>query len=671
MHSIKIKLTLIFTMLIVLSTSVLGFTTVKTFKEDLIEKTNKELANISSVEARYIQSRRDTQLKYIEGLAQNNILIDKNISIEEKVKFFKAEAERTKYIYFAFSDLEGNSIVFNQTKDTLKVADREYFKEALSGNSNASDLIISKIDGKPIIIFASPAYKDGKIVGVFYGVRDGVSLSNIASDIKYGKTGYGYIINNKAIIVGHPDVELALKQYNLEKAVDDNPDYANLSKLMSEKILHRENGSGSYFFNGTNRILGFSPVEGSPWIVVVGMEESELLEEIAIMRDRLLKIVIAVTIIGAIVTILTSINISNPIIAVTKRINKLANLDFSIDEKSEALRNTKRKDEIGNMIRALRKMRDNISEFIMKISTESEQIEAASQRLTSSTQESSVAIEQISLTIQQIAKGSNEQAKDTENTLKNIQFLGDLLEQDQKYIMDLNKSVLEIEVQKEDGFLILEDLIDRTEKNNLSAQQVGEIILENNLSMKKIEDASEMIQSITNQTNLLALNAAIEAARAGTAGKGFAVVAEEIRMLAEQSNTFTKEIRTIVEDLKLKSEHAVNKMAEAKDMVDLQSESVQNTEKKFKAIAEHIDNVKTIILDLNNSTTEMIDTKNNIIELSTNLSDISEENAAGTQEASSSIEQQASSLEEMANSGEHLSQIAESLKISVSQFKLC
>ena len=60
---------------------------------------------------------------------------------------------------------------------------------------------------------------------------------------------------------------------------------------------------------------------------------------------------------------------------------------------------------------------------------------------------------------------------------------------------------------------------------------------------REIISVIAVIVDIAEQTKLLALNATIEAARAGEAGKGFAVVANEVKALANQTNTATEDIR--------------------------------------------------------------------------------------------------------------------------------
>ena len=363
--------------------------------------------------------------------------------------------------------------------------------------------------------------------------------------------------------------------------------------------------------------------------------------------------------------------ISNDIVKLIQKLKTQMNLmgegDFSQEIPKDILA---KEDELGEIAYAVKEMQESMRAIVSGVVETSNQLAASSQELTATAQQSATASDEVARTIEQIAQGASDQARDTEKGAVSITDLGNIVEENERHINRLNKSTENVNKLKDEGFGILNGLVEQTNKNNQSSREVKEVIVTTNESAEKIVTASEMIKNISNQTNLLALNAAIEAARAGEAGRGFSVVADEIRKLAEESNRFTEEISTVISELTGKTSNAVKTMEELEGIVNSQSKSVEMTSAKFEGISEAIEDMKSAISMVNESEKEMSAKKDEIISIIENLSAISEENAAGTEEASASVEEQSASMAEIANSSEDLAKIAQNLNEMISKFKI-
>lgn len=486
-------------------------------------------------------------------------------------------------------------------------------------------------------------------------------LEDLVGDISISgmSSSYAYIVSADGTMMYHPTAE------KIGQPVENDAVKQLLGEIKSGN--RPQTHVIQYLFKGVTKYASFYVGKNLDYIIVITADEDEAL---ASLNSMVLKCIIGgiiALIIWGIIDFIFAMFIVKPIQKTTDMIAKLEDLDFTDKDGMQEQLN-KRKDEIGIMGRAIGVLRDELTEALREIFSQSARLHDASDAMNNSATETSQAVEQVELAISEIAQGATSQAQETQSATENVIIMGSMIEETNAEVESLRDNARTMRSAGEKAMDILAELNKINQRTKEAIEEIYEQTNTTNVSALKIKEATDMITDIAEETNLLSLNASIEAARAGEQGRGFAVVASQIQKLSEQSNESARQIAEIINLLITDSERTVETMEDVKEVISKQNEYVASTESAFKDVKDGIDKSIESVRVISGKTKELNESRIKVVDIVQDLTAIAEENAASTQETSASAEEVGAIMTNISENAKNLNQIADELKSNVDHF---
>ncbi len=411
-------------------------------------------------------------------------------------------------------------------------------------------------------------------------------------------------------------------------------DQEGTGKLLSETTSSKElidavAGKEDFFIKRTSSSSGsvtyshgltmtFGPID-SGWKTVVNIKKDELFEEAEIMQN-ILYVSAGASILFVIIFIIVFAGyITKPIKQASSRILEISEGDGDLT----TFLTVRRMDEVGHLALNFNAFVSNLGGIIKNIQRSVRHLNTIRENLTQGTSQTVSSTEQIGAnvnSIRQQIESLDDQVAGVSTAMEEINSqIVSLIAQIDSQSVNISESTASVEemissltnvariteIKKESTAQLIETA-------RKGGDELEDAVNEFTRLTEKIDAIKEMvgiINGIASQTNLLAMNAAIEAAHAGDAGKGFAVVSDEIRKLAEGSQTNSAQISSVI--------------SEVVGTIETTALSIDKTSQTFSEINKEVFEVTNALNEINSSTQELSSGGAQILKAMTVLNQIS------------------------------------------------
>ena len=383
--------------------------------------------------------------------------------------------------------------------------------------------------------------------------------------------------------------------------------------------------------------------------------------------DDIRNVTIAVVLIACVVAVLIGIIISTGIQKNMKRIS--GRLEEVAEGNLTTKVSVKGHDEFNNLAVVANHMINNNKKLVQKVSGATDTLESSAQEVRQASNVMKDYSVNIIQAIDEINDGITKQSEHAEECVRKTDTLSEEIQNVSSIAGQVEGLVSEAENMINHGMQMVQTLGERATKTTDVTIKVETSIEELKKESEIINEFVETITDISEQTNLLSLNASIEAARAGEAGRGFAVVAEEIRKLADHSAEAAGEIQNNVTHITDQTVNSVENAKQARDMVALQTEAVQEVVGVFDDMNQCMQKLFDALKEIVSSTEQADKEREDTLAAVKNISDIIAETAEGTKLVQSVAAKLQENVDTMNQTAQSLGDNMNDLKSEISVFK--
>ncbi|KGT39750.1 MAG: methyl-accepting chemotaxis protein [Weizmannia coagulans] len=381
-------------------------------------------------------------------------------------------------------------------------------------------------------------------------------------------------------------------------------------------------------------------------------------------------VTVTLSLLAIVLAVMLSISLTKNIKSSTRKISRsilgIADAGGDLTRRIEVTSN----DELAKLARDTNQLIDGIARLVKEVSAMAESVSASSEELLASSEETSKTIQSIAETANEIAADSEQTSSKMDTSLSKMKSLEEVVDTLFRQAETVKQASLHMKESAEKG--------SRSIMETSGKMKSIEAIMTNTSKTVealggKSDDITKIIMTITGiakQTNLLALNAAIEAARAGEHGRGFAVVADEVRKLAEQSQSAAQEVTNIVRSIQKEISTIIGQNQEGVEAVTSGVQISNETMHSLEVIQKQTNETTNVIIDM---AAQIEKTQKLSVDVANSfdaVSKIAMNTAANTEMTAASTEEGSASMEEVTAAASELSKQAENLRKLIGNFKI-